>query len=159
MKRGRKAERETEVRTCRTSPWLGVDLVIKCFDCANMGRALNTCPPERSIWRHYEGKTCMTYQAPNQAGRGIGRCWGWPPPHGAWGCPPLWASGKWCVCQRWDSTAGPLGGPSSPSGSWSIPWRGRDQRTTVRAKVYNWGRCCIAIKLNSTPILIHGQFT
>lgn len=64
----------------------------------------------------------MTYRAPSQAGRGTGRCWGWPPPRGAWGCPPLWAFGKWAVWWRWDSTAGPPGEPSSPSGSWSIPW-------------------------------------
>lgn len=67
-------------------------------------------------------RSLMTYRAPSQAGRGIVRCWGWPRPHGAWGCPPSWASGKWPVCRRWDSTAGPPGERSSPSGFWSIPW-------------------------------------
>lgn len=68
-----------------------------------------------------------TYQVPSQADRDIGRCWGWRPPHDVWGCPPLWAFGNWPVCWRSDSTAGPLGGLSSPSGSWSIPCRGRKE--------------------------------
>lgn len=75
----------------------------------------------------------VTYRAPGRAGRGIARCWGWPPPHGAWGHPPCWASGKWAVCWRWDSTAGPLGGRSSPSGFWSTPWVGEREKG-------EWGR-------------------
>lgn len=90
---------------------------------------LTHCPLH---WMLNENIVSLTHQAPSQAGRGIGRCWGWPPPHGAWGCPPLWASGKWHVCQRWDSTAGLLGGPFSPSGSWSIPWIGRKTREHQR---------------------------
>lgn len=89
-------------------------LFSKMFDPSAPG---NTCIPKQFQ------RPLMTYRAPSQAGRGTGRCWGWPPPRGAWGCPPLWAFGKWAVWWRWDSTAGPPGEPSSPSGSWSIPWR------------------------------------
>lgn len=75
-----------------------------------------------------DGGPLVTYRAPGRAGRGIARCWGWPPPHGAWGHPPCWASGKWGVCWRWDSTAGPPGGRSSPSGFWSTPWMGEREK-------------------------------
>lgn len=75
-----------------------------------------------------------TYQAQDQAGRGTGRCLVWPQPRGAWGCPPLWASGKWHVCWRWDSTVGPLDGQSSPSGSWSIPWSEQNKSRKMRTR-------------------------
>lgn len=93
-----------------------------------------------------------THQAPGPADRGTGRCWGWPPPHGAWGYPPLWASGKWFVCWRWDSTAEPLGGPSSPSGSWSTPWGGSEERRNVRGKTPSWSTLLL---LWSRTIYLH----
>lgn len=94
----------------------------------------NDCSPQTSLGLRW--LKILIYRAPSQAGRGIGRCWGWPPPRGAWGCPPLWASGKWPVCRRWDSTAGPPGERSSPSGSWSIPWRER-WKCIIRREKYN----------------------